>query len=88
VKILKLPKLFIRLGIRFYQKFINPILHFVGGPYSGCRFTPSCSNYCLEAVERHGVVKGLFYGTRRICRCHPWGGCGEDPVPPKKEIKK
>jgi len=85
MKLLNLPKLFIRLGIRFYQKFIRPILHFMGGPHSGCRFTPSCSNYCLEAVERHGVVKGLFYGIFRICRCNPWGGCGEDPVPPKKD---
>ncbi len=77
----------IRFGIRFYQKLINPILHFVGGPNAGCRFTPTCSNYCLQAVERHGAVKGTFYGMRRICRCHPWGGCGEDPIPPKKTTK-
>ncbi len=84
MKITELPKLFIRFGIRAYQKLINPILHFIGGPYAGCRFSPSCSNYCLVAVERHGAIKGLFFGVRRICRCHPWGGCGDDPVPPLK----
>ena len=84
MRITELPKLFIRFGIRAYQKLINPILHFIGGPYAGCRFSPSCSNYCLEAVDRHGAIKGLFFGVRRICRCHPWGGCGDDPVPPLK----
>lgn len=84
---LHFPKWVIKKVIRLYQKLINPILHFIGGPYAGCRFTPSCSNYCLQAVETHGAFKGMLYGTWRICRCHPWGGSGDDPVPIKKSSK-
>ena len=46
-----------------------------------CRYDPTCSSYMAEAVEGHGVVKGGFLGARRVCRCHPWGGSGYDPVP-------
>lgn len=46
-----------------------------------CRYVPSCSHYVDEAVQLHGVVKGSWLGFRRICRCHPWGGHGVDPVP-------
>jgi len=49
---------------------------------SPCRFVPSCSTYALEAVEAHGALKGSFLATRRLLRCHPWGGHGFDPVPP------
>jgi len=77
-------KWIIRVLIRFYQIFLNPILKAFGGPSTGCRFYPSCSNYYLEAVEKHGALTGSFLGIKRICRCHPWGGCGEDPVPEKK----
>lgn len=70
--------------IRGYQKFLNPILHAIGGPNTGCRFEPTCSRYCYEAIETHGAIKGLYFGIKRICRCNPWGGCGHDPVPPKK----
>lgn len=69
--------------IRSYQKFINPILKIIGGPNSGCRFHPTCSNYFLEAVKIHGPYRGSWLGIRRIFRCHPWGGSGEDPVPSK-----
>lgn len=74
----------IRLGIRAYQILIRPVLHALGGPNSGCRYTPSCSHYFLEAVELHGSLKGSYLGIRRIFRCHPWGGCGYDPVPQSK----
>ena len=46
-----------------------------------CRYTPTCSEYMAQSLEKHGVMKGLWLGTKRICRCHPWGGHGEDPVP-------
>lgn len=46
-----------------------------------CRFSPSCSTYTAEAVEIHGVIRGLYLGTRRVLRCHPFGGQGYDPVP-------
>ncbi len=61
--------------IRFYQRFISPLT-----PPS-CRFTPTCSQYTVEALQKHGPVKGLYLALRRILRCHPWGGHGYDPVP-------
>ncbi|MEW9899912.1 membrane protein insertion efficiency factor YidD [Chitinivorax sp. PXF-14] len=61
--------------IRIYQYTISPLL----GPR--CRFTPSCSQYAIEAVQKHGVVKGGWLATRRICRCHPFHPGGHDPVP-------
>lgn len=72
----------IRILIRFYQKCLNPILKAIGGPATGCRFQPTCSHYFLEAVECHGPWRGSWLGICRIFRCHPWGGCGYDPVPP------
>ncbi len=77
-------KAVIRLGIRGYQRLLRPVFHVFSGPGGSCRFDPSCSNYFLQAVERHGSVKGSWLGIRRILRCHPWGGCGYDPVPPVK----
>jgi len=71
-KILAFP--FIVL-IKLYQWIISPIL----GPK--CRFTPSCSQYTLEALKKYGVFKGTWLGIKRISRCHPWGGHGYDPVP-------
>jgi len=59
----------------------SPVLAWLGGPATGCRFHPTCSQYLLEAVERHGVLRGSWLGLKRVARCHPWGGEGEDPVP-------
>ena len=64
--------------VRFYQKAISPAL-----PPS-CRFQPTCSEYALEAVNRHGALRGSLLAARRLCRCHPWGGDGFDPVPPTR----
>ncbi len=75
-------KWLVRILIRGYQRAISPVLHFIGGPNTGCRFTPTCSEYFLQAVEKHGIFKGSWLGTVRIVRCNPWGGHGHDPVPP------
>lgn len=62
--------------IRFYQGAVSPLLP------STCRYTPSCSRYALEAVRRHGALRGGWLAARRLLRCHPLGGRGWDPVPP------
>ena len=80
-----LMRTLIRICIRIYQVTLSPLLVFIGGPGSGCRFQPTCSEYFLEAVELHGPVRGIFLGLKRIARCHPWGGSGEDPVPRRVE---
>jgi putative membrane protein insertion efficiency factor len=72
LKILALP---IILLIKIYQLVISPIL-----PPS-CRFIPTCSHYSLEALKKHGLLKGGWLSLKRILRCHPWGGSGYDPVP-------
>jgi putative membrane protein insertion efficiency factor len=71
----------VKLCIRAYQVLLSPVLRVLGGPACGCRFYPSCSNYCLEAIEKHGLGGGISLGARRLARCHPWGGSGFDPVP-------
>ncbi|PAW80674.1 MAG: membrane protein insertion efficiency factor YidD [Spartobacteria bacterium Tous-C9RFEB] len=68
--------------IRFYQLALSPLLQVICGPGCGCRYSPSCSHYFLEALRTHSTMQGTFLGIRRILRCHPWGGCGYDPVPP------
>jgi len=72
----------VRLLIGFYRLTLRPILLALGGPGSGCRHTPGCSAYFLEACEVHGVWRGSWLGLKRIGRCHPWGTSGFDPVPP------
>jgi len=71
----------IRIFVRTYQLTLSPLLKVLGGPGSGCRFEPTCSEYFLQAVETHGALRGSWLGTKRLLRCHPWGGCGRDPVP-------
>ena len=73
----------LRLLVRSYQILISPVLSWVGGSVSGCRFQPTCSHYCIEALETHGCVRGLWLALKRLGRCHPWGGSGPDPVPPR-----
>ena len=63
------------IPIKIYQILISPLL----GP--SCRFTPTCSQYTIEAIQKYGPFKGGWLGFKRILRCHPWGGCGHDPVP-------
>lgn len=63
------------LPIRFYQYSISPLF-----PPS-CRFTPTCSEYAVQAINKHGIFKGVWLAIKRIMRCHPWGGSGYDPVP-------
>lgn len=67
--------------MRLYRWVISPAKTLLFGPLGRCRFTPSCSEYALGAIQGHGALRGGSLALRRICRCHPWGGCGEDPVP-------
>jgi putative membrane protein insertion efficiency factor len=68
-------------AIRTYRCILSPAKTVFFGPLGRCRFTPSCSEYAREAVVKHGAVRGAWLTLRRIARCHPWGGCGHDPVP-------
>lgn len=67
------------LPVRLYRLLFSP---WVG---NSCRYQPTCSAYALEALERHGGLKGGYLAVHRICRCHPWGGSGHDPVPKNRE---
>jgi uncharacterized protein len=66
--------------IRGYQLLLSPLLG------NNCRFHPTCSEYAIEAIRAHGAARGLWLAVRRIGRCHPWGGAGHDPVPPRRPI--
>ena len=67
--------------VRCYRIVGSPLKRFLLGPGSGCRFVPTCSAYALEAIARHGAGRGTCLSLGRLCRCHPWGSCGHDPVP-------
>ena len=67
--------------VKFYQRLISPLLG------NNCRFTPTCSNYAIEAINRFGVVKGCWLASKRILKCHPLNAGGEDPVPPLNKEK-
>ncbi len=75
-----LNKLLITL-VRFYQYGISPMFP------AACRYTPTCSQYAVEALQKHGPWRGLILAAKRISSCHPWGGSGYDPVPDKPERK-
>ena len=77
-KIIIFPLLII---IKVYQLLISPILR------SNCRFLPTCSEYAIESLKSHGLIKGIILTIKRIARCHPWGGHGYDPIP-SKNLKK
>ena len=62
-------------AIWFYQRAISSYLP------SSCRYTPTCSHYAQQALQRHGLVRGGWMGLKRLARCHPWGGQSFDPVP-------
>ena len=62
------------LLLRGYQRFLSPLLP------SACRFHPTCSEYMIEAIEKHGAVRGIYLGSRRLLRCHPFHAGGFDPV--------
>ncbi len=73
-------------SIRFYQRYLSfdtGVLKYLFLTDKACRFTPRCSEYTYQAVERYGIIAGLWLGFRRILRCHPWSKGGFDPVPEK-----
>tara|TARA_Y100000590_G_scaffold456071_1_gene605868 strand:+ start:691 stop:963 length:273 start_codon:yes stop_codon:yes gene_type:complete len=67
--------------IHLYQRIGSPALRVFTGSAAGCRFSPSCSHYAIEAVETHGFIKGILFSLKRILRCHPGSKGGYDPVP-------
>ena len=66
------------LPVRAYRLFVSPMLG------RTCRFHPSCSAYALQALDRHGALRGTWLALRRVARCHPWGGSGIDEVPERQ----
>lgn len=63
------------IPVKLYQYLISPMTG------ASCRYTPTCSSYAIEALKKHGPIKGLWLAVKRILSCHPWGGHGYDPVP-------
>jgi hypothetical protein len=75
-------------ALRVYRWVLSPAKAAVFGPLARCRFTPTCSGYALEAVQTHGALRGTWLAACRLCRCHPWGGCGPDPVPAVEKTQR
>jgi putative membrane protein insertion efficiency factor len=65
----------VSLPLRFYRLVISPLIG------TNCRYTPTCSTYAMEALRKHGGIKGTWLAAKRVARCHPWGGSGIDNVP-------
>lgn len=82
--VMRMPRLMLAGLIRLYRLVVSPLLSLFAAPAYGqiCRFYPSCSEYALVAVERHGVLHGGWLAIRRLLRCHPWNPGGVDHVPP------
>jgi putative membrane protein insertion efficiency factor len=78
---LKIIQFILIAAVRAYRWLLSPAKSFVLGPMARCRFEPSCSRYALEALQIHGACKGSVLAVKRLCRCHPWGDFGPDPVP-------
>jgi putative membrane protein insertion efficiency factor len=74
------------LAILAYRWTISPAQFFLFGPTGGCRFTPTCSQYAMDAIRARGALAGGWLAVKRICRCHPWGDCGHDPAPQNETI--
>jgi putative membrane protein insertion efficiency factor len=75
-------------AIRLYRWTVSPAQTFLFGATAGCRFTPTCSHYAVEAIREHGALAGGALAAKRICRCHPWGDGGHDPVPKAENGKR
>jgi hypothetical protein len=72
-------KRFLLMLVRFYQLCISPLIP------PRCRYTPTCSQYAIEAIGKYGAIKGSYLTVKRLLRCHPWGGHGYDPVPEENQ---
>jgi len=77
-KIFIYPLIFI---IKIYQFIISPLIN------QNCRYLPTCSEYAIESLKLHGLLRGSFFAIRRILKCHPFGGHGFDPIPKRKQNK-
>jgi putative membrane protein insertion efficiency factor len=71
-----------QFGLRTYKRFLSPML-----PHS-CRFVPTCSEYAMEAIERHGALRGSLLAAGRLLRCHPFARAGYDPPPQRREQRE
>jgi len=74
-------------GVRLYRVLLSPLKVLLFGHLGRCRFEPTCSEYALDAIRTHGALEGTWLALKRIARCHPWGGCGSDPVPQKTSAR-
>ena len=79
-----LPASSVPLAVRLPHGAIRAYQWVFAGRISPCRYEPSCSNFALGSLETHGLLRGSWMAVRRLSRCHPWGGHGWDPVPPRK----